>query len=193
MRGRGIAFSADGQTIAIANKVANTVDIINVASMAITHSVAVGPSPHDVEINRGFAFSSNYGDGTVSKVNLKTGAVVATAAVGNEPRRLATSGRRLFVANEGSDSVSVLNTRTMATVRTINVSGSPRGVAVNARGSRLFVANMSGNALVTYGIGRPTMGPPLRPPAPAPMPQHRSNNIKGPNIDVMFVLAEWSF
>ena len=151
---RGIAFAADGATMAVASRGTNALDLIDVAAMKVVRVAPVGASPRAAAIVGKQAFTANYADGTVSAVDIDSGEVRATIAVGAHPRRLAASGGRLFVSNEGSNSISIIDTHTNEVAETIGIGSSPRNIAVDAAGARLFVADYEANRVLAYDIAR---------------------------------------
>lgn len=150
---RGVAFSADGATMAVGSRGASAVDLIDVAAAKVRRTVAVGSSPRAVAVVGETAYTANSGDNTVSAVDIATGEVRATIPVGQRPRRLAASGARLFVSNEGENSISVIDTKTNAVAQTIDVGASPRNMAVNAKGTLLFVAGFGADEVLAFDIG----------------------------------------
>src|SRR5215469_7678081 len=148
----GIGLSPDGSTLAVANNLANTVDLVDVASRTITASVRVGSFPYGALFSRDGrnVFVSNWADATISVVDAATRAVTTTIRVGNHPSTMILRGSsQLVVADSNSDAVSLVDTRTNRETRRISVSpyrgaqlsSSPEGLALSRDGSRLYVAD----------------------------------------------------
>jgi len=148
----GIGLSPDGSTLAVANNLANTVDLVDVASRTITASVPVGSFPYGALFSRDGrnVFVSNWADATISVVSATTHAVTATIGVGNHPSTMILRGSsQLVVADSNSDAVSLVDTRTnretgrisVSPYRGAQLSSSPEGLALSPDGSRLYVAD----------------------------------------------------
>jgi YVTN family beta-propeller protein len=159
----GLSISPDGKTLYVANNLANTVAIVDIATKTVTATVPVGGYPYTTLVSKDgkTVYASNWGDGTISVIDTKTQAVVSTIAVGNHPNAMAFGpDDRLFVANANSDSISVVDTNDDKTVRTISVSlyahapygSSPEGLAVSPDGQSLYVANSGNNDVVVINL-----------------------------------------
>jgi YVTN family beta-propeller protein len=156
----GLSVSGDGKTLYVANNVANTVAIVDVASRAVTATVPVGNSPYATLVDpfNGMVYVSNWGDGTLSMIDPSTQAVVSTIAVGNHPSAMTLSPHgQLFVADSNSDAVSVVvdrevNRLSVGPVSVAPLSSSPQSLAVSPDGKELYVANAGDNALAVFSL-----------------------------------------
>jgi 6-phosphogluconolactonase (cycloisomerase 2 family) len=113
-----------------------------------------------------FVYVADYTGNTISgfKVNSSTGALTAVAGSpwasgGQKPSAIAISGRGvLFATNEGSNKVAsftidaVSGALTPAAGSPIVTGTGPQAVAVNPAGTRLYVANGSGNSISAYKV-----------------------------------------
>ncbi len=153
----GLAISADGKRLYVANDLGESVSIVDTATGTVSATTAVGHNPYAVALsNDGTkAYVSNWGGSTVSVVNALTGASEGSITVGTHPSALAVSPVTgdLYVANTDSDSVSVVDTAAGTVERTIDlapypnapVGSSPDALAVAPNGKTLYVANAGDN------------------------------------------------
>jgi YVTN family beta-propeller protein len=153
----GLAVSADGSKLYVANHHAASMSVVDLASKLVTASVAVGPSPYTVQLTKDgrAALVSNWGGNTVTVVDTATNTVRRTETVGTHPSAMAVNPSRpeVYVANSDSDDVSVLNAVTGALVRRIDLSpyphsptgSSPNALSVSADGTTLYSANAGDN------------------------------------------------
>ena len=56
--------------------------------------------------------------------------------------------------NEGSATISVIDTATDKVTATIRLGKKPRGIAISADGSRLYLSDQTGNALVVVDLAK---------------------------------------
>ena len=180
----GLAISADGDTLYVANNLGDSLGIIrNVRNARILTRV-------DLHRSGSPQFSSPYGvvalsaKGTsqTSKVYVSCWADASIAVV--DPRRpdrsitnilverhptamiLNSSETRLFVVNSDADSVSVIDTASDREIERINVrlaenaliGGSPESLALNADESTLYVANAHANAVAVVALSSRARG-----------------------------------
>ncbi|HEX8308771.1 MAG TPA: YncE family protein [Allosphingosinicella sp.] len=171
---QGIAFSADGATMFVANSGDGTVGVYSVATsqtapgftVTATGTVRVGGAPQSV---------AAAGDGTVY-VSIDKGGTAAgsvailarsggsysvsqTVTVGIAPRGLALlpNGAALFVANQGGGSVSLVTPGSPASVSTpITGLKGPSDVAVSPDGKALLVSSAGDNAVFLYNAVYPS-------------------------------------
>jgi YVTN family beta-propeller protein len=178
----GLAISADGDTLYVANNLGDSLGIIrNVRNARMLTRV-------DLHRSGSAQFSSPYGvvalsakgSTETSKVYVSCWADASIAVV--DPRKpghssisvgrhptsmiLNSSGTRLFVVNSDADSVSVIDTAGDREVERINVrlaenaliGGSPESLALNADESTLYVANAHANAVAVVSLSSKARG-----------------------------------
>jgi len=145
----GLAVSADGKTLVVANDYNDSITVIDTASKAIIaeydlrpyntsgqDGVAGGEFPWAVALKaNGIAFISSVRDREVVVVDLSTPAspkfVTRIELAGNAyGMTLSADQSRLFVAEENSDQVAVIDTGSYAVVHTIDTR-APRGLLAN--------------------------------------------------------------
>jgi YVTN family beta-propeller protein len=169
----GLAISADGKTLYVADNLASALSVIDLTSSAATTGGAatttmVGPNPYTVVLSEdgNTAYVSNQGGLTVSVIDL-TQPLPAESdriEVGTHPNAMALNPKKdeLYVANADSDTVSVIDTRTNVVVRTIDLSpykgaregSSPSGLAVSPNGKTLYVANGLNDDVAVIKLGK---------------------------------------
>ncbi len=180
----GIALSADGDSLFLANDLADSLGIIRGlrSDRRLTRvDLSDGQPGHFVYPYEVAAWSAP-GSHETQKVFVSCWATASVAAVDvNHPEKPVTFipvGRhptamlfnaartRLYVANSDADSVSVIDTRTDRVVETISVrlsekslpGGSPEGLALSADGATLYVANAHSNTVAVVALGPAAMG-----------------------------------
>ena len=172
----GIALSPDGNSLFVANNLADNLGIISelrgerkLNRIDLRH--ATNPEhqvyPYGVAIKASVAsraekvYVSCWNDASVAVVSLNTADKrVSHISVGRHPTKLLLNSdeTRLFVANSNDDSVSVIDTNTDKEVERISVrlsenvpmGNSPEGLALD--GSRLYVANSHSNSVAVVAL-----------------------------------------
>jgi YVTN family beta-propeller protein len=180
----GIALSADGDSLFLANDLGDSLGIIRGLRSnrrLVRVDLSDGHAGHFVYPYGVVAWSAP-GSRATQKVFVSCWATASVAAVDpNHPEKAATFipvGRhptamifnatqtRLYVANSDADSVSVIDPRTDRVVETISVrlsenalpGGSPEGLALSSDGATLYVANAHSNAVAVVALGPAAMG-----------------------------------
>jgi YVTN family beta-propeller protein len=144
----GLAVTADGKTVVVANYENDSISIVTLATKAVVDldlrpgkaatspmsGVAGGEYPFWVVIKgSSTAYVSSLRDHEVDVVNLATPAVTARIPVGRQPNKMIFNRdqSRLFVANGNDDTVSVIDTSANTVKETIPVV-APSSVLANA-------------------------------------------------------------
>jgi YVTN family beta-propeller protein len=177
----GLAVSADGAKLFVADDFDNTLSIFDLATSKETRvalssaqcvigdwgDVSEGKNcefPYTVALsaNGKSAYVSDWGQQTVDVVDVASAKLTSKITVGTHPSALALSpkGDHLFVANTDSDDVSDIDTATNHVVRTIAlapyrnapVGSNPEALSVSPDGSRLYVANAGDNDLAVVDL-----------------------------------------
>lgn len=159
----GLSISPDAKTLYVANNLANTVSIVDIASKTVTATVAVGTYPYTtlVSADGKTLYVSNWGDATISAIDLASQKVVATIPVGNHPSAMTFGPNHvLYITDGNSDAVSVVDRSAMKEVRRISLAlyrkaplgSSPVGLAVSHDQKYLYVSNAGENAVAVIAI-----------------------------------------
>ncbi len=178
----GLAISADGGALYVADDFDNTLSVIDLATGHETRvalsdqTCTIGPWG-DTSNNTGCEFPyavalshdgskvyvSDWGQNTVDVVDTATNTLTGKVTVGEHPSALALNPTTdaLYVSNQDSDSISTIDTSTdtvtqtlpLAPYRDAPVGTNPDGVGVSADGAHLFVANSGDNDVAQLRIG----------------------------------------
>ena len=170
----GIALSKDGRTLYVAENLADSLAVVDLASGRVVQRLATERYPYGVVVGPdGTVYTSAWGGWTVSIFPSRANGTLdegTRARVGRHPSALALnpSGSRLFVASGSTDKISVLDTRTRAVIATLNDANpaetgegsTPNALAVSTDGGRLFVAEADNNAIGVFDLSPGTAGVP---------------------------------
>jgi YVTN family beta-propeller protein len=153
-----IGFSAaDAAVLLVANKSANTVDLVDPTTGKSAATLETGYRPHEIAVrpDGAVAVISNYGDGkkagsSLTVIDVPGKAVLRTISLGDHtrPHGLAwLDGNRVAVTTEGSAHLVVVDVEAAKVVSAVETAQRvSHMVAVSRDGSRGFVANIgSGN------------------------------------------------
>jgi YVTN family beta-propeller protein len=161
----GLAISADGKRLYVANNLGESMAIIDTATGTVSSTTPVGHNPYTVALSKdgAKAYVSNWGGNTVSVLNATSGAALGTITVGTHPSALARNpvSGNLYVANSDSDTISVVDSNSDTVKATIDVSpyakapvgASPNALVVAPDGETLYVANAGDNDVAVVDLG----------------------------------------
>jgi YVTN family beta-propeller protein len=165
----GLATSADGKRLYVANDLGESLAIVDTATGTVASTTPVGHNPYTVALSKDGtrAYVSNWGGNTVSAANAVTGASLGQVTVGTHPSALAVNpvSGELYVANSDGDSISVVDTASGAVTKTIDlapypnapVGTSPDALAVAPNGKTLYVANAGDNDVAVVDLDAGTV------------------------------------
>jgi YVTN family beta-propeller protein len=168
----GLALSADGRWLYVAENLADSVAVVDVATGTVMQRLATGRYPYGVAVGAdGAVFVSNWGASTLSVFTVDPSGRLSPApviAAGRHPSALAASARgtRLFVASGSTDRVAVVDTRARRVVATLldpppagpDEGTTPDALALSADGTRLFAAEADANAVAVFDLSAATAG-----------------------------------
>jgi sugar lactone lactonase YvrE len=166
----GLALAADGATLYVAENLADSLAVVDLASGTVVQRHATGRYPYGVAVTAdGAVFVSNWGASTLSVFAPAGGGRLANAAplaAGRHPSALLVNARgtRLFVASGSTDRVTVVDTRARRVVATLvdpppegpGEGTTPNALALSPDGTRLFAAEADANAVATFDLSAAT-------------------------------------
>ena len=162
----GIALSPDGATLYVAENLADSLAVVDLATGRVTARFATERYPYGVvTAPDGRVYVSAWGGNSVSVFAPATwGALTAEERIA-APRHpsallLNGNGSRLFVASGSTDRIAVVDTRAGRVVTTLEdpppagpAEGStPNALALSAEGTRLFGAEADANAVAVFDL-----------------------------------------
>ena len=163
----GLALSADGKKLYVAENLADTLAVIDVESKKIEQRLPAEKYPYAVTVSpNGKVFVSSWGGSTVSVfASQGTGALnrTRTITVGRHPSALHLNrgGSRLFVTSATTNEIEVIDTRSETLIARLadappsNTQGStPNALALSEDGTKLFVAEADNNAVAVFNLSR---------------------------------------
>lgn len=162
----GLALSPDGRTLYVAENMADSLAVVDVATRRVVQRLGTGHYPYAVAVSpTGDVFVSAWGGGTVSAFHASgVGMLTAagTIAIGRHPSALVlnASGTRLFATLSSTDQIAVADTRSLAVIDVLSdaVPGAPSegstpdALALDADGARLFVAEADNDAVAVFDL-----------------------------------------
>ena len=137
----GLALSPDGSLLYVAENLADSLAVVDVASATVVQRLATGRYPYGVGVARdGLVLVSNWGASTLSVFAPAGGGQLVPElplAVGRHPSALLVNatGTRAFVASGSTDRITVVDTRARRVVATLAdppPAGPDEGTTPNA-------------------------------------------------------------
>jgi YVTN family beta-propeller protein len=167
----GLGVSPDGRRLYVAENLADSLAVVDVASGRVAARFATEAYPYGVAVRAdGTVYVSAWGGSTVSVFTQRAAGVVPAGriTVGRHPSALLLSrdGRRLFAASGSTDRIAVVNTATRRVIAQLSdappagpAEGStPNALALSADGTRLFVAEGDANTVGVFDLSPRTSG-----------------------------------
>jgi len=155
----------------VAENLADSLAVIDVASGKVVQRVATGRYPYDVVVDAaGNVYVSAWGANTVSVFRTEAGWLEPNAQldVARHPSSLLLShdGSRLFVASGSTDQVAVVDTRAARVIARLqdpppmspDEGTTPNALSLSADGTQLFVAEADANAIGVFDLTAATSG-----------------------------------
>jgi PQQ-dependent catabolism-associated beta-propeller protein len=144
-RPRDMVFRNDRQQLLVACGDDNVIDVIDVATLAVTDHVPTGANPQVFELSRDqkTLYVSNAAESTVQQIGVEDKFVEREISTGAGPGGMAVSsdGNTLYVTSEISDWVHVVDLAIGAVTDNILVGTRPTQLLLMPGGKELWVSN----------------------------------------------------
>jgi YVTN family beta-propeller protein len=168
----GLALSRDGRTLYVAENLADSLAVIDVATGRVTQRIATDQYPYGVVVAPdGAVYVSNWGGWHVSSYAPSADGTLRSTGrifVGRHPSALLLNarGNRLFVASASTDrvvSVDLARRRVVGELLDPPPAGpgegsTPNALALSPDGQRLFVAEGDANAVAVFDLAPSSSG-----------------------------------
>jgi YVTN family beta-propeller protein len=168
----GIALSPDGRTLYVAENLADSLAVVDVADGRVRQRLATGHYPYGVVVTPdGSVYVSNWGGWDLSSYAADSaGRLQSTGSifVGRHPSALllGARGNRIFVASASTDrvfSVDPARRRVIGQLLDPPPAGpgegsTPNALAISSDGTRLFVAEADANAVAVFDLSPESSG-----------------------------------
>ena len=162
----GMAISARGNLLYIAENVSDDVAVVDPASGKVLQRLPTDHYPYAIDVAaNGVVYASAWGGDTVSVFKTgKDGKLKAAGkfAVGRHPSALVSNkaGTQLFAALAGSDEIALVDTKSKSVVRRLNDASpagpsegsTPNAMRLSEDESKLFVAEADNNAIAVFDL-----------------------------------------
>jgi DNA-binding beta-propeller fold protein YncE len=160
----GLALSADGKKLYVAENLADALAVVDVETGKIEQRLPTDAYPYAIAVAPGGkVFVSAWGGNTVSVFGPDGGRLKENRKleVGRHPSALLlnSSGSRLFVTCATTNSIAVIDAETETVIESLpdappskNQGSTPDALALSADGTRLFVAEADNNAVAVFNL-----------------------------------------
>jgi YVTN family beta-propeller protein len=165
----------DDDDDANADKAADGIGVVNVATQKLTAKLNAGSDPEEFALSKDGRriYISNEDTKTASVINIAAGKLEHIIPVGQEPEGVTTSpdGRQFYVTCEAGGDIYVIDTASYSAAAHFKVNGRPRSVAFLSSGAIGFIPSESAgelniidavNAKVLKTIALPAGSRPMR-------------------------------
>jgi len=166
----GLAVSPDGAQLYVAENLADSLAVVDLATGRVIDRLATGRYPYGVAVvANGAICVSNWGGNDVTMFGVPDEWSMrerTSIPVGKHPSALLVNraGTRLFAASGSTDRVTVVNTATRRPIAElldppphgVREGSTPNALALSADGARLFAAEADGNAVAVWDLAAAT-------------------------------------
>jgi YVTN family beta-propeller protein len=170
----GVGVSPDGTTLYVAENLADSLAVVDIASGRVKQRLATERYPYGVVVaDDGTVYVSAWGGSTVSVFTTANGGEITSAGritVGRHPSALLLNhdGSRLFAASATTDRITVVDTRRREVITQLSDAApsgpsegsTPNALALSPDGQTLYVAEADNNAVVLFPLSASTSGLP---------------------------------
>lgn len=151
----GLAVTPDGRTLLVANREADSVSVVDLATARESQKIAVGQHPFGLTLsadgNR--AYTANVTSNDVSVIDVGARREIGRVKAGDRPYVVALAGGRGFVTDQYSNTVTAFGLDDLKPAGTVDVEDHPEGIAAAKDGKTLYVANWGDNSLSVIDAG----------------------------------------
>ena len=167
----GLAVSPDGRLLYVAENLADSLAVVDLARRSVVQQLAAGSYPYDVAVGPdGAVYVSQWGGEAISTFVPRGDRLAARGAIeaGRHPSALVlnAAGTRLFAASATTDAITVIDTRRRTAVTALRDTApagppegsTPDGLALSADGGRLYVAEGDNNAVAVFALDSAAAG-----------------------------------
>ncbi|HVX39906.1 MAG TPA: bifunctional YncE family protein/alkaline phosphatase family protein [Gemmatimonadaceae bacterium] len=165
----GLALSPDGNTMYVAENLADSLAVVDLASGNVVQRLATERYPYDVVADKsGNVYVSAWGGYTISVFNAEGGRLrdAGRITVARHPSalQLSADGSRLFVASGSTDHVAVVDTKRRRVIARLldpppagpSEGSTPNALALSPDGTRLYVAEADANSVAVFDLAATT-------------------------------------
>jgi YVTN family beta-propeller protein len=167
----GIATSADGRFLYVAENLADSLAVLDVATGSVVQRFAAGRYPYGVTVGPdGTVYVSSWGTQAIH-VFARSGdsmSALSPISVGRHPSTLLLNadGSRLFATSASTDAISVIDTKSRRVVSTLRdptpanlgQGSAPNGMLLARDGTQLYVTEGDNNAVALFALSARTAG-----------------------------------
>ncbi len=171
----GLAVSRDGRFLFVAENLADSLAVIDLATAKVVQRFATGRYPYGVLSGPdGSVYVSAWGGNAIATFTRSTAGLSPGAfiACGEHPSALALSadGTRLYAARASYDRIAIIDTQRHQLIGEIrdtlagapSEGATPDGLGLSADGRRLYVAEADHDAVAIFAVGDATSRPATR-------------------------------
>ncbi|HET7621902.1 MAG TPA: bifunctional YncE family protein/alkaline phosphatase family protein [Gemmatimonadaceae bacterium] len=168
----GLALSPDGKMLYVAENLADSLAVVDLARGKVVQHVPTGRYPYAVAVApSGSVYVSAWGGNSVAVFGAGTDGLLTahdSIVVGRHPSALLLNGdgSRLFAVSGSTDQIAVVDTRRRAVIARLDdgppagpgEGSTPNALALSGDGTRLYVAEADNNAVALFRLGAATSG-----------------------------------
>ncbi|HEU5359115.1 MAG TPA: bifunctional YncE family protein/alkaline phosphatase family protein, partial [Gemmatimonadales bacterium] len=166
----GLAFSPDGRSLYVAEDLADSLAVVDVATRQVVQRIGLDRYPYGVAVTPdGTVFVSCWNADSVTVLRTTPDhrlGIAGKVAAGRHASALVLdrAGTRLFAASGSTDRVSVIDTKALRVVavlrdtvpRGVREGATPNALALSPDGTRLYAAEGDANAVAVFELSRGT-------------------------------------